>query len=77
MTLKRRIAAAERAVLPAAPQLIRVRGGPDYDKPTHATVGGQELRRRPDETLAAFEARALMAAKAAGEKFVVVGGLAS
>jgi hypothetical protein len=38
-------------------------------------VGGQEFEREADETLRAFEARVLGAAKAAGQQIVVVGGL--
>ena len=38
-------------------------------------MGGQELEREADETLRTFEARVLAAARAVGQKIVVVGGL--
>ena len=38
------------------------------------TVGDQELEREADETLRAFEARVLAAARAVGQRMVVIGG---
>jgi hypothetical protein len=64
--LERRIAALERIGTGAAPQLIRMLGGLHGGDPTHGTVDNQALLRATDETLAAFETRALVAAKAAG-----------
>ena len=72
-----RIAALEKRLAPAIamPMLIRITGGlPDAD-PMRTTVGGQELEREADETLRTFEARVLAAARAVGQKIVVVGGL--
>jgi hypothetical protein len=77
MSHRTRIAALERRLAPAnaIPLLIRITGGlPDAD-PMRATVGGQELEREADETLRTFEARVLAAARAVGQKIVVVGGL--
>jgi hypothetical protein len=74
---RRRIAALEKrfATVSNIPTLIRITGGlPDAD-PVRAMVGDQELERETDETLRAFEARALACAKAAGQQFVIVGGL--
>ena len=74
---RRRIAALERRLAPANPEptLIRITGGLPDSEPMGATVGGQQLEREADETLRAFEARVLDAAKAAGQQFVIVGGL--
>jgi hypothetical protein len=77
MTHRTRIAALERRLAPASlmPTLIRITGGlPDAD-PACAEVGGQKLDRKTDETLRAFEARVLAAAKAVGQKVVIIGGL--
>ena len=77
MSHRTRIAALERRLAPAnaIPLLIRITGGlPDAD-PARTTVGGQELERETDETLRTFEARVLAAARAVGQKIVVVGGL--
>jgi hypothetical protein len=77
MSHRTRIAALERRFAPAnaIPLLIRITGGlPDAD-PAHTTVGGQQLEREADETLRTFEARVLAAARAVGQKIVVVGGL--
>jgi hypothetical protein len=77
MSHRTRIAALEKRLAPAIamPMLIRITGGlPDAD-PMRTTVGGQELEREADETLRTFEARVLAAARAVGQKIVVVGGL--
>jgi hypothetical protein len=77
MSHRARIAALERRLAPtnAKPLLIRITGGlPDAD-PMRTTVGYQELEREADETLRTFEARVLAAARAVGEKVVVLGGL--
>jgi hypothetical protein len=77
MSHRTRIAALERRLAPAnvMPTLIRITGGlPDAD-PAHTTVGGQQLEHEADETLRTFEARVLAAARAVGQKIVVVGGL--
>ncbi len=78
MSHRRRIAALERRLAPANPEptLIRITGGLPDSEPMGATVGGQEFEREVDETLRAFEARVLDAAKAAGQQIVVVGGTA-
>jgi hypothetical protein len=67
---ERRIVAVERRLLPSkfVPRLIIVRGGLPDSGPTHATVGGHQMECR-------FHERVLSAATAAGEPFVVVGGL--
>ena len=77
MSHRTRIAALERRLAPAnaIPLLIRITGGlPDAD-PTRTTVGDQELEREANETLRAFEARVLAAARAVGQQIVVIGGL--
>jgi hypothetical protein len=77
MSHRTRIAALERRLAPAnaKPLLIRITGGlPDAD-PMRTTVGDQELEREADETLRAFEARALAAARAVGQQIVIIGGL--
>jgi hypothetical protein len=76
MTLTTRLAELERRLRRAGDvQVITIRGGVSAFDDTHATVGDQELVRGPDETFAAFEARAIATAKAAGEAFVIVGGM--
>jgi hypothetical protein len=74
---RRRIAAVERRLTPAGAiqTLIRITGGLTDSGPLCAMVGDQVLEREADETLRDFEARALDVAKAAGEQFVLVGGL--
>jgi hypothetical protein len=57
------------------PELIHIHGGVGGSDPAFATVGTAILGRRPDEPLAAFKARALEFAAAAGEPFAVIGGL--
>lgn len=47
------------------PTLIRVIGGLPGE-PTHATIDGEQINRRPHEPLPAFEVRALAEAKAGG-----------
>jgi hypothetical protein len=77
MSHRTRIAALERRRAPAnaMPTLIRITGGlPDAD-PMRTTVGDEELEREADETLRAFEARVLAAARAVGQRFVIIGGL--
>ena len=77
MSHRTRIAALERRLAPAnaIPLLIRITGGfPDAD-PTCTTVGDQELERETEETLRAFEARVVAAARAVGQQIVVIGGL--
>jgi hypothetical protein len=78
--IERRLAAAERRLKPPAPQVFEIRGGfttcdPSGD-PTFATVGSAHLDRAPDESFANFKARAIAAAAAARERFVIIGGLA-
>ncbi|MGA9015842.1 MAG: hypothetical protein WB509_25390 [Acetobacteraceae bacterium] len=75
MSHRTRIAALERRPAPgnAMPTLIRITGGLPAD-PMRTTVGDQELEREADETLRAFEARVLAAARAVGQRMVVIGG---
>jgi hypothetical protein len=73
--IERRLAAAERRLMPrrAAPQVIIICGGFQDGHPTFATVGSVRWERAPAESFADFKARAVAAA--AGERFVVIGGL--
>ena len=74
--LERRLAAVERRLAPSSvePMVIVVSGGLQSGDPTHATVGGVELVCGPSESFADFRARVVAAAKAAGERHVVIGG---
>jgi hypothetical protein len=74
---RRRLAALERRFAPAdaMPMLIRISGGLPDDERYGVTVGSQELEREPGETLREFETQVLAAAKAVGQRIVVVGGL--
>lgn len=77
--IERRLAAAEQRLMPtqATPQVIIVRGGVHARDPTFAAAGGLRWGRRPGELFADFQARAVNEAAAAGECFVVIGGLPS
>jgi hypothetical protein len=77
-TLERRLTAAERRLNPPVPRIkeIVILGGlPGSDDPTFATAGDLRWERAPAETLPAFRARAMAAATAAGERYIVIGGL--
>jgi hypothetical protein len=76
--LERRVAAIERRMVAHLEIMeIAVRGGlpGSDDDPRFATVGGIRWERAPAETLAAFRARAVAAATAAGERHIIIGGL--
>jgi hypothetical protein len=76
--IERRLAAVERRLNPPVPtiQEIMILGGlPGSDDPTFATAGQIRWERAPAETLPAFRARAVAAATAAGETYIVIGGL--
>ena len=75
--LERRVAAIERRMVAHLEIMeIAVRGGlpGSDDDPTFATAGGIRWERAPAETLAAFRERAVAAATAAGERYIVIGG---
>jgi hypothetical protein len=75
---ERRVAAIERRMVAHLEIMeIVVRGGlpGSDDDPTFATAGGIRWERAPAETLAAFRERAVAAATAAGERYIVIGGL--
>jgi hypothetical protein len=82
--LERRLIAAERRLNPPVPaggefviirEIITPGGLPGSDDdPTFATAGEMRWERAPAETLAAFRARAVAAATAAGERRIVIGG---
>jgi hypothetical protein len=57
------------------PEIISIRGGLTSGVAGHATIGAETMQRAPDETAAAFEARSIEAAKAAGVATVIIGGL--
>ena len=75
--LERRLATVERRLTPprAEPQVILIRGGLHGGDPTHASAGDMQWECAPGESFADFKARAVAAAKAADERFIVVGGL--
>jgi hypothetical protein len=77
--IERRLTAAERRLNPPVPRIqeIVILGGlpGSDDDPTFATVGAIRWERAPAETLAAFRERAVAATTAAGERYIVVGGL--
>lgn len=83
--LERRLIVAERRLNPPVPaggefviirEIITPGGLPGSDDdPTFATAGEMRWERAPAETLAAFRARAVAAATAAGERRIVIGGL--
>lgn len=76
--IERRLAAAERRLNPLVPPIkeIMILGGlPGSHDPTFATAGDLRWERAPAELFPAFRARAVAAATAAGEPFVVMGGL--
>lgn len=77
MSLRSRLAAVERQLAPLGetPLVIVIRGGLHANDPMHATAGEHRWERAPDESLAAFKARALAEAIAAGEEFLVIAGL--
>ena len=75
MSLRDRIAALEQRRLPSVPEIIIIRGGLCEFDDTHAQVGNETMHRDPAEPFQAFQARALAAAKAAGESFALIGGL--
>ncbi|WP_158927076.1 hypothetical protein [Acidisphaera sp. S103] len=58
----------------AGVQVIRILGGFREGYQDHATVVGETLTCGDAEPFPAFQARAVAAAKAAGEAFVVIGG---
>jgi hypothetical protein len=75
--LDRRVAAIERRMVAHLEIMeIAVRGGlpGSDDDPRFATVGGIRWERAPAESLAAFRARAVAAATAAGERHIIIGG---
>jgi hypothetical protein len=76
MTLRNRIEALERRLAYRnTPQLIEIKGGLPDEAHMHASAGKLYFEQADHETLAAFRARALAAAKATGEPFLVFGGL--
>ncbi len=73
---ERRLAAAERLLLSrkGSLQVIIVHGG--FSGPPQYADGGDRIwERASDETFEVFEERVIANAKAAGLKFVVIGGL--
>ena len=75
---EQRLAAIERRLHPLARtiQEIIIRGGlPGSDDPTFARAGEMRWQRTPDESFAVFRARAMTEASAAGERFIIIGGL--
>ncbi len=75
MSLQTRLAALERRHGPTEPQIIKIHGGLDPFDDTRALIGADTLHRDPAEPFPAFHARALAAAKVAGEPFAIIGGL--
>jgi hypothetical protein len=73
--LEGRVAALERQQHSGAPQVIIIRGGMIGGDPTYAEAGELRFERPNGESFQTFEARAVAEAKAAGERFVVIGGL--
>jgi hypothetical protein len=75
--LERRLTIVEQRLTPprADPQVILIRGGLHGGDPMHATAGSRCWECAPGESFADFKARAVAAAMAAGERFVVVRGL--
>jgi hypothetical protein len=72
--LEVRVAALERHQHHGGPMVVVIRGGTGGD-PTYAKAGELRFERAEGESFEAFEARAVTEAKAAGERFVVIGGL--
>jgi hypothetical protein len=76
MTISNRVAAIERSLTRrAAPQVIEVRGGFSDESRMRATAGEFHFKQTESETPAAFRARALTAATAAGKPFLIIAGL--
>jgi hypothetical protein len=73
--LSERLSKIERQRPSTEPQVIIISGGLCALDDTHACVGGGTIERDRAEPFPAFQARTLAAAKAAGEAFVVIGGL--
>jgi hypothetical protein len=73
--LNKRIAALERVRGPNEVQVIQINGGLTAFDDAHATVGAETIERDPGETFGMFWTRTLTAAKTAGERFVIIGGL--
>jgi hypothetical protein len=73
--LSERLVRVERQHGPTGVQVVLIRGGLQFDVGGHATIGGETLTCGDAEPLLAFQARAVTAAKAVGEAFVVIGGL--
>lgn len=77
-SIARKLAALEQQLNALVPALleITVRGGlPGSDDPLFAGAGEMRWQRAPDETFVAFRERAVRAAMAAGERFIIIGGL--
>lgn len=55
--------------------IVRVSGGMPEPKPAIASFGGRQFGPGPGEDLATFEARVISAARAAGSRTIVFGGL--
>jgi hypothetical protein len=74
-SIERRLAAIEQRLMPsrAGPLVIIFEGG-FGGEPMFATAGDLRWERAPDETLGDFEARAVAAGTAAGERFIFIGG---
>ena len=75
--IERRLAAAERRLKRGRTELevIVIRGGLDGGDPTFFNAAGARSERASDESFAAFKARVVAEAVAAGQKFVIIGGL--
>jgi hypothetical protein len=75
--IEHRLTAIERRLMPspAGPEIIEIRGGFHGGDPTFAIAGALRWERAPAESFAAFRARAVAAAAASDEPFVVFGGL--
>ena len=76
MTLRNRIEALERGLAHRnTPQVIEIKGGFSNEGRIRATAGEFRFEQTDAETAAAFRARALTAATAAGKPFLIIGGL--
>jgi hypothetical protein len=75
--LESRIAALERRQQQHGEvKVVLIRGGLHDGDPTYGKVGELRFQRADDKTFPAFHAQTLAAAAAAGERLVVIGGLA-
>ena len=76
-SIERRLAAIERQMTPPAPTILEIviRGGLTPGVAPIASFGSNRWEAAPDELFEAFRARAVAAARAAGERSLIFGGL--